>query len=63
MMKDLGLYRHEEREFIELYVCALILMSVNGEDMDDVHERVLELRDEIENDLDAIHHLPHGSIH
>jgi len=63
MMKDLGLYRHEEREFIELYVCALILMSSSGEDIDDVHERVLELRDEIENDLDTIHHQPHGSIH
>lgn len=62
-MKDLKLYKHEEREFIELYVCALILMSSTGEDMDDVHGRVLELRDEIEEDLDTIYHQPHGSIH
>jgi len=63
VMKDLGLYRIEEQEFIELYVCALILMGRDGTPLEDIHNSILDLRDEIDNDMIALDNLPQGSIH
>tara|TARA_R110000868_G_scaffold17094_2_gene75465 strand:- start:1290 stop:1496 length:207 start_codon:yes stop_codon:yes gene_type:complete len=56
LLKEEGLHLSEyaPEEFLELYVCALMILSDEGVSLSDAHLEIEELREQLEFEVNAV---------